>query len=78
MSLYYEYREKYPDFYYRAYNVEEDEREVRISYEFEIEGLAKFSPSWVFYKRNSESVSDSVTFKNLVFSLGLVELVSSS
>ena len=76
MSLYYEYREKYPDFYYRAYNVEEDEREVRISYDFEIEGLAKFRPSWVFYKRDSESVSDSLTFKNLVFSLGLVELVS--
>ena len=76
MSLYKEFREKYPDFYYRDYIIDEDEREVRITYHFEISGLAEFKPSWVFYKRSSDKVSDSDTFRNLVFSLGLVELVS--
>ncbi len=76
MSLYKELREKYPDFYYRDYIIDEDEREVGITYHFEISGLADFKPSWVFYKRNPDMVSDTDTFKNLVFSLGLVELVS--
>ena len=76
MNLYNEFREKYPDFYYRDYIIDEDENEIRIEYNFEILNLASFKPSWVFYKRNHDIVSDTDTFKNLVFSLGLVELVS--
>lgn len=76
MSLYKELRKKYPDFYYRDYIIGEDENEVRITYHFEIAGLAEFRPSWVFYKRCADRISDTDTFKSLVFSLGLVELVS--
>jgi len=76
MSTYTELREKYPDFYYRDYIIEEDEKEIRITYLFEIESLASFKPSWVFYKKSAERLSDTSLFKNLVFSLGLVELVS--
>ena len=76
MSLYNELKEKYPDFYYRDYIIDEDEYEVRITYLFEISGLAEFKPSWVFCKKKKDIISESDTFKNLVFSLGLVELVS--
>ena len=76
MSTYTELREKYPNFYYRDYIIEEDEKEIRITYVFEIDTLAEFKPSWVFYKRQEERLSDTSLFKNLVFSLGLVELVS--
>ncbi len=76
MNLYETLREKYPDFYYHGYTVAEDEREVRIEYSFEIKNLSCFNPSWVFYKNTSETVGQSSVFKNMVFSLGLVELVS--
>jgi hypothetical protein len=76
MDLYTKYREQYPEFYYREYTIEENEKEINIVFSFEISGLDAFRPSWTFYKRTSERVSDSLNFKNMVFSLGMVELVS--
>ncbi len=76
MERYNTLREKYPDFYYHGYTIDENDREVHISFSFEIAHLSSFSPSWVFYKKQKRSLAQSAIFKNLVFSLGLVELVS--
>ncbi len=77
MDLYTHFREKYPDFYYHGYEIDEDEREVKVSYFFEIKSLSSFNPSWTFYKRTTkETFKNNPLFQNLVFSLGLVELVS--
>ena len=36
-----ELREKYPEFSYNWYKIEENENEYKITYEFEIKGLFK-------------------------------------
>ena len=76
MSLYEKLRNKYPDFFYRDYKISETENEINVSYFFEIEGLASFEPKWTFKKYSDEEFSTNETFKNMVFSLGMVELVS--
>lgn len=76
MSLYSEFRKSYPDFYYRKYDIEENGKEIKVSFSFEIPKLASFNPRWVFFKKDSRTFSNDDTFRNLVFSLGMVELIS--
>lgn len=76
MCKYSELRRKFDKFVYHGFEIQENDREVRIKYTFEIVGLSFFEPSWVFLKNSVESFKDDELFKNLVFSLGLVELVS--
>ena len=45
-----ELREKYPEFSYNWYKIEENENEYKITYEFEIKGLSKFNPTWTIPK----------------------------
>ena len=45
-----ELREKYPEFSYNWYKIEENENEYKITYEFEIKGLSKFNPTWINLK----------------------------
>lgn len=73
-----ELREKYPEFSYNWYKIEENENEYKISYEFEIVGLSKFNPTWTIPKM-SDSVSkdqNKELLETMVFNLGMVELVS--
>ena len=72
-----ELRKKHKAFIYKGYNITETDREIIISYDFEIHGLATFCPSWKMEKPYGKKVykNDSI-FKKLVFSLGMVELVS--
>lgn len=73
-----ELREKYPEFSYNWYKIEENENEYKISYEFEIVGLSKFNPTWTIPKLDT-SVSEKHNkelLENMVFNLGMVELVS--
>ena len=75
MSLYDDLRSKYPVFNYDGYKIEDDGRGYKITYFFEISGLEKFCPAWYFEKKGS-CLLDNPTFRNAVFNLGMVELVS--
>ena len=68
---------KYPAFIYHDFDIVEDEQEIHIHYAFEIEGLSNFNPEYVFPKsQKHEAVSLSRNFRETVFSLGMVELIS--
>ena len=44
-------RENYPNFIYENYNIMEDEEYIKLIYNFKIEGLTTFSPSYVINKK---------------------------
>ena len=73
----YELRNKYNEFKYKSYSISEDEENIYITYNFEITNLCKFNPKITIKKKHyiKESINTDI-FKNLVFNLGLVELVS--
>lgn len=75
---FFELREKYPEFSYNWYKIEENENEYKISYEFEIVGLSKFNPTWTIPKMNTFFIEEQnkELLENMVFNLGMVELVS--
>lgn len=78
MSLYRELREKYKVFRYNSYEVSCENNEILLQYFFEIEGLSEFSPVWRFELagHDFDSLMQNKTFLNMVFHLGMVELVS--
>ena len=71
-------RETYKEFIYKCYDIEETDAKIRITYHFEIPGLSEFYPYWEFPKKpgSKEIAKDNLMFENMVFSLGMVELVS--
>lgn len=73
-----ELRNKYTEFRYKNYSINEDEENIYIEYNFEITNLCKFNPTITIKKKNyiKEDINDNNVFKNLVFNLGLVELIS--
>lgn len=73
-----EFREKYGDFVYRGFSLEKSADEIRISFDFEIAGLTSFRPETRIKTDNLIIVNDfnSAVGRNLVFSLGMVELIS--
>lgn len=77
MMNYESLRKQYTDFYYHSWNVKEEEDSIRISWNFEIKGLSEFEP--VFIVPKPEGTQDYLTsrlFREAVFSLGMVELIS--
>lgn len=76
MFSYIQLRKEYPEFIYHGYQIEEDEKKVQIIYNFEIPGLASFYPEWKFPKTEQRCWEENGTFLELVFSLGMVELIS--
>lgn len=76
MSNYYTFRSQFPVFLYKSYELTEDSEKIRIKYHFEIQGLSEFAPEWTIKKGSPESVSDDPVLQKLVFSLGMVELIS--
>lgn len=68
------FRRDYPEFIYHSYQVEESGEELKVSYDFEIPGLAEFHPVWRFPA--GFSALDKEKVNRLLFSLGMVELVS--
>ncbi len=76
MAKFEKFREKYPVFTYRSYNINETAETVEIGFKFRIEGLAEFRPSWTFGKPKGVSVKDDLIFERLAFSLGMAEAVS--
>lgn len=72
-----ELRSKYPEFHYRKFKVREDAQAIYLEYEFEIPNLAKFNPNLKILKKHLDFKSiDSAVVRNLVFQIGMVELVS--
>lgn len=72
-----EVREKYPNFIYNDYKIEELEDRIVIEYDFEIEGLSKFNPRIEIIKKNFKFKNiNSNIVKNIVFNLGMVEAIS--
>ncbi|MDO5349534.1 MAG: hypothetical protein Q4E86_06290 [Lachnospiraceae bacterium] len=69
------FREKYPEFIYHSYNIQETETELAVTYHFEITGLAMFAPTWRFPKPKKKA-GQIPSIDKMIFSLGMVELVS--
>ena len=70
-------RKEYKEFIYKDYNISEDENRIKLEYEFEIPNLAIFKPTIEIQKRNQEFKSiDNDYVKNIVFNLGMIELIS--
>ena len=72
-----QYREKYKEFHYNSYNITENEKEIHIEFKFEIPGLAKFNPTIKILKKDMKLKDiNSDYVKNMVFNIGLIELIS--
>lgn len=75
-------RKTYPEFIYHGFTAEETDKELKVTYLFEISGLAKFYPGWIFPKdvcmaaHGGRKEQKQRLLKEMLFSLGLVELVS--
>lgn len=76
MGKYETFREQYPVFVYRSYDIKETEDSIEVSYEFEFPGLAKFNPGWTFSRPDGFTSKGDLTFERMVFSLGMAEAVS--
>lgn len=70
------FREKYPDFIFEDYNFSINESTIDIEFHFIISGLAEFKPSWSISKNDLINIEKNETIDSLVFSLGMVELIS--
>ena len=69
-------RKKYPNFIYHGYKITETENEINVRYHFETVGLENFYPEWYFVKNKNSNKIPNNLLDNLVFSLGMVELIS--
>lgn len=68
---------KYKEFSYNSYDIKEDTESIYLSYEFEIKGLTKFNPEIKILKKNLKLKDiNSDIVKNMVFNIGLIELIS--
>lgn len=70
------FRNKYPDFYYRKYEVEETKEEIKITYFFEVPNLTSYNPTLTISKKNLNKNIDKDFLNYLIFHVGLVELIS--
>lgn len=76
MNKFERFRNDYPVFVFRSYNISENADNIEVSYLFEITGLAEFRPLWSFAKPKNFNVANDLAFERLVFSLGMAEAVS--
>ena len=77
MEQYETLRRRFPQFFYRGYDIEDTEGELAVTYRFEIGGLSSFAPRWTFPKpENAGARVVDGRMERMIFSLGMVELVS--
>lgn len=69
-------RKAYPEFVYKSYSYKFENSHLNIKYDFEIPGLSSFSPEWSFPFTENNNLPGDELIENLVFSLGMVELIS--
>jgi len=68
-------REEYQVFRYDGFYYSMNKNSLDIKYNFSIEGLSEFNPEWSFKITNFNDI-DIKKLENLIFNLGLVELIS--
>lgn len=70
-------REEYPNFIYDSYCIEQIDETIKITYNFEIEGLTKFNPYYLIDKKyfNNKNINSDL-LNYMIFHIGLIELVS--
>lgn len=72
-----QYREKYKEFHYNNYTIEEKSDAIYLKYKFEIPGLTTFEPTLKILKKDLNfSNIESIYAKNMAFHIGLIELIS--
>lgn len=72
-----ELRKSYPEFIYEDYTIKENEKEIILEYKFKIPKYIEFNPNIKILKKDMKIKNlDNVKIKNMVFSMGLIELVS--
>jgi len=78
MSHFNALRTKHPVFHYHSYRIEQQNGQVALRYDFSIENLCEFHPVTIIDTHNFALLNcpDSPEAQDLVFSLGLVELIS--
>lgn len=77
MNKFKEYREKYKEFKYNKYTVQEDEEAIYLEYEYEIPELTKFTHKIKIMKKQMKIKDiDSKYAQNMIFNIGLIELIS--
>ena len=74
MNKYDEFRLKYQNFYYHGFEVIDNIDHIFVTYDFEIEGLMRFSPTLKVPKTIKEY--DKNLLNKMIFSLGLCEIPS--
>ena len=73
---YNELRKTYTEFVYKSFDIQETECEIKITFNFEITGLSSFAPTWTMPKKSDRNFKDDRSFNELVFALGMTELIS--
>lgn len=75
-SNFLKFRKEYPTFIYHKYDILENENTIKIIYSFEIPNLEVFNPTLEIPKNNIKIDINDSFFRNLVFHIGMIELVS--
>ncbi len=71
------FRDKYPNFIYHSFEIDDNNEELSIKFHFEIENLKEFFPTIKIVKKNyiKNNIDNSI-LNNLAFHIGLVEMIS--
>lgn len=75
-DLFLKLRTDYPDFIYEDYKIIDKENEYQLIFTFNIPNLTTFNPTIVIPKKNIIDNINQDYFEELVFHIGLIELVS--
>ncbi len=71
-------REKYREFIYDSYSINEDDKYIYLSFRYIISGLCSFEHKLNICKKNyiKEKIKNNLYFENIVFNIGMIELVN--
>ena len=69
-------RQDYPTFTYQGYSYELADDEISMVFDFSIDGLSQFHPTWRIPRIHEIKDLDESLIDEMVFSLGMVELIS--
>lgn len=69
-------RKNYPTFTYKGYSYNLTDSGIDMTFDFSIDGLSEFHPTWSIPRINEVSDLNEDLIDEMVFSLGMVELVS--
>lgn len=69
-------REDYPTFTYQGFSYDLDESGISMTFDFSIDGLSEFHPTWYIPRINPVDEIKIDLIEDMVFSLGMVELIS--